>query len=419
MNVRTVVGSLMVVGAVLAGGRVAPGAAFSFTKIADESTSIPDGSGTFTGFDPPSVSGGKVAFMGNGASSQKGVYTNVPGSLTKVVDRNDTVPGEVFNYGNFNSFSFDGTNVAYTYTGGGIYTNVGGTFNIVAAPSTASFPTAIPGGSGDFTSLATPSIHGGKVAFEGSGASSQNGIYSNSSGTLGAVADTGTPIPPALADNFTSFNGPAIHSGNVAFRGASSFPASNGIYTSIGGSTSAVADLTTSIPSGSGSFTGFNDPSFDGTNVVFPGTGASQSGIYTDLGGSLVAVADETTLIPDGSGTFTSFSSPTLDGGVIAFVGGGSASQLGIYSTHGGSLMKVIDNGDLLDGKVIASSSLALRLATDEGLDGDSIAFEVRFDDGTEGIYLATLVPEPSSFFLAGVAVSALGWCGWRRRRRR
>ena len=60
--------------------------------------------------------------------------------------------------------------------------------------------TAIPGGSGNFTSFYHPSLDGGNVAFQGTG-SGQSGIYTDIGG-LGVVADLNTAIPGG-SGNFT------------------------------------------------------------------------------------------------------------------------------------------------------------------------------------------------------------------------
>jgi hypothetical protein len=72
---------------------------------------------------------------------------------------------------------------------------------------------------------------------------------------------------------------------------SSIFLASNGVVTS-------VADTHTAIPDGVGLFTNFDaTPSIDGGNVAFTARGANgQYGLYTTLGGSLTKVADTNTV---------------------------------------------------------------------------------------------------------------------------
>jgi hypothetical protein len=64
----------------------------------------------------------------------------------------------------------------------------------------------------------------------------------------------------------------------------------------------------------------------------------------------------------------------TLDGTNVAFLGFDNAVQAGIYASFGDSLLKVIDQAALLDGKTISSLSFFR-----EGLSGNSLAFLASF----------------------------------------
>lgn len=192
--------------------------------------------------------------------------------------------------------------------------------------------TPIPGGTGNFTALdIAPSLSSGNVAFLGEGSSDQVGIYIDVGGTLSVVADTSTPIPDGTG-SFTSFGTASLDGQDVSFKGDGTDQ--SGIYARIGGSLGTIADLSTSIPAGTGQFTGFGTypPSIDGGTVVFAASGSSsQSGIYADTTGSLSVVADTGTAIPGGSGNFVIFDIPSLDAGDVAFRGFGSG-QGGIYT---------------------------------------------------------------------------------------
>ncbi len=115
---------------------------FTFTKIADTNTPIPDGSGNFTGIGNPAISGGTVGFLGSGSGSQQGIYTGTGGTVAKIADTN----------------------------------------------------TLTPNGSGNFSGFSNPAISGGTVAFFGFG-SGQQGIFTGAGGTLSTVADTNTANP--------------------------------------------------------------------------------------------------------------------------------------------------------------------------------------------------------------------------------
>jgi hypothetical protein len=64
--------------------------------------------------------------------------------------------------------------------------------------------------------------------------------------------------------------------------------------------------------------------------VVFVGAGASQLGVYATLGGTLTRIADLTTAIPGGGGAlFKAFpAGPSLSGANVAF--GGTGTSLGV-----------------------------------------------------------------------------------------
>jgi hypothetical protein len=272
------------------------------------------------------------------------------------------------------------------------------------------------------------------------------------------VADTNTPVPgepvPGATGKFIDFGVPSLDGGNVAFIGFDfkdngSGVGQEGIYTNIGGSLKVVADTNTPIPRGTGKFRYFSQPLLDSGNVAFLGGSQGASGLYDgvyiisiperdsyrtaaptidkiphsvtrnvidpqqnryNIGGVLNVVADTNTPIPDGTGNFTSFDvgAVSLDRENVAFLGFGSDGQAGIYTNIGGSLSKVIDLNDSLDGQPVSFINFRC-----EGLSGNQIAFRAGFGN-KDGVFIATLtpersgVPEPSS----GLGVLALGALG-------
>jgi hypothetical protein len=372
-----------------------PAAAVSFdlSVVANQQTAVPAGSGTFTSFNPfPAVSEGNVAIIGFGAPLQRGIYLFDGGALVRVVDLNTAVPAGTGTFSNIISLALSGTTVAFRGVRGidqdGIYlfdhgalsrvvdlnTPIpagSGTFeSITGGPSlsgrrvtfngrgsqqegvylfdgsqlrrVADRNTGIPDATGRFTFFGVPSVSGDIVAFRGFG-NGLTGIYAFGGGTLRRVADVNTAIPAGRA-NFANFSAFVSLSGaNVAFRGVGS--GEEGIYLSSGGSLKRVADLTTSIPGGTGSFTGFSEfPALSGNNVAFLARGnAGQEGVYLFADGALSRVADRNTPIPDGTGTFTELAEPVLSGGKVAFRAVGSSGQAGIYSFAGTGLSRVAD----------------------------------------------------------------------------
>lgn len=366
---------------------------FAFRKVADTNTRIPGGTGNFTNFGiSPSLDGRYVAFRGDGASQQKGIYISSGGALEMVVNTNTRIPGGTGNFTGFGtSQSLNGGNVAFygDGVGGGplpfqqgiyIYIYSRGLTKVVDTY------TAIPSGRSHFTSffIGAPSLDRGNVAFLGEGPFEQLGIYVNSGG-LTKVADRNTAIPGGRS-NFTGFiEGPSLDGRNVAFVG---YGEPRGVYISSGNALEVVANTNTRIPGGTGNFTDFTgSPSLDGGNVAFHGGGSShQLGIYIRSGGTLEVVANTNTRIPGGTDTFFFFNSTSLDGRNVVFSGEGLHMKNSVYTTLGGSLRKVIDLNDALDGKKLDSLH-----ADQESLSGNSVAFHASFADGSQGIFVATL----------------------------
>ena len=273
-------------------------------RVAGFATSIPGGTGNFTSLPgaPGYSSSGQIALYGEGTGGQQGIYRMQNGPPIKVADLNTAIPNGT---GNFTAFfqqgppivpSIDGSNVAFFGAGSGgqqgIYVSLNGPPIRIADAATA-----IPGGSGNFTSFIpqepiapSPVISGSKVAFFGAGSGGQQGIY-----VLDYLAQVGPPIK--------------------------------------------IADTGTAIPGGIGAFTAFpQQPSLSGDNVAFLSAGSGgQQGLYrAGAVGPPIKVADLNTAIPGGTGNFTSFMgvgppiAPAIDGTSIAFFGAGSGGQQGI-----------------------------------------------------------------------------------------
>jgi hypothetical protein len=205
--------------------------------------------------------------------------------------------------------------------------------------------TPIPGGTGNFVTFAEPSIGSGNVAFLATGVG-QQGVYRLTPGDPITppnpirVADLGTPIP-AGSGSFTTLSGASISGFNTAFVGSG--VGQQGVYVAQPGDPVVpppnpirVADLTTPIPGGVGTFTAFSPPSLsiDGQTVAFVGSGVGQEGLYvaqpTDpiLPPNPIRVADLTTPIPGGFGTFVFIpGNPVrIVNQAVVFIGNGASS---------------------------------------------------------------------------------------------
>ncbi|MBD1869863.1 hypothetical protein H6F88_22095 [Oculatella sp. FACHB-28] len=362
---------------------------FTFTKIADTSTFIPDGTGTFTEFHAPSISGSNVAFLGKGSGFQRGIYTGLGDGLDKVVDTNTPIPGSPNgSFTNFIDSSISGSNVAFLGFGDGssqtgIYLSTEQGLAVVADRNTP-----IPGGNGNFTGFNVPDLSGNNVVFLGTNGQGSPGIYLDNGDQLTVVADPNTPIPGGTG-NFISFLSRAVSEDGVAFQGIGRDQ--SGIYTNIGGSLAVVADRNTLDPASNNNFTDFfMPPALSGDNVAFGGlsVGWDQAGIYTKVGSQLNAVATNS---PDrGVLEFINFmSAPSISGSNTAFLAGFDSA---IYTDVGGSFARLIGRDDTLDGKTLTSVDFS---PISNGLSDGSLAFLARFSDGSQGIFRADLVSQP------------------------
>lgn len=138
--------------------------------VANLDTAIPQGSGRFTFLSGEiTLDNDRVAFRGEGQDMQRGIYSNMTGPISKIVDKNDPIPE----------------------------------------------------GTGLFTSVGYPWFDHERILFTGDGAEGQQGIYVWENGALDYIADRNTPIPMgagSFVDFIFNWSPPSISRGNVAFR---------------------------------------------------------------------------------------------------------------------------------------------------------------------------------------------------------
>jgi hypothetical protein len=385
----------------------ASGAAQTFggTKVVETGVSYP-GAGTFTNITgPPSIAGATTAFVGNMSSPPIGVYTASGGTVTPIATTATPVPGGSGNFNTFNaaSLGLSSSGVAFLANTGspnlGVYSTVTGTLAPVANLSTP-FPTG-----GNFALFSVPAVSGNTVAFGGGNNPNPTGIFTKTgTGPIVTVAGTSTPVPGG-AGNFTVFIDPfygptipTISGTNVAFNGQGG--GRFGVYASISGTVTRIADNTITAPGGTGAFTGFGiAPAISGSQVAFVAQSSGRIGVYTGSGGTVTRVADTTTAAP-GGGTFSNFSPVTvaLSGGRVVFRAMTSLGQDGIFTDVTGSIQKVIAIGDVIDGRTVTG------LATsDFSYTGGDIAVSVAYSGGS-AVYRFAPVPEPAGLLALGLA---------------
>jgi len=146
-----------------------------------------------------------------------------------------------------------------------------------------------------------------------------------------------------------------------------------------------VGDAATAAPGGGT----FNDYGFQmaAQSAAFHGrTSLGREGIYRFDGAAYHRIADTTTPVPGGSGSFTGFGDDlSNDAGAVTFVGNTGAAR-GVYSTLTGRLQKIARAGDVVDGRTLADVTLARDAAT-----ANFVSFGARFDDGRSAVVVKAL----------------------------
>jgi hypothetical protein len=397
----------------------------SFDLVADSSTAIPGGVGTFTGFpNSPAIDGGNVSVYATGIGGQQGIYRFNPNPPPiKVADLNTTVPTAPEGVVNFTGFStapvISGDSVAFVGFGMGGHQGI---YRFVAPNPirVADLYTLIPNGVGSFTGYSSGlGISGSDIVFIGSGSGGQEGVYLANANPqpppITPIADTNTEIPGG-SGNFTRFMpqpppitpiAPSISGHYVAFFGAGG-EGQEGVYLAdVANPTPPpimpVADGNTTIPGGH-NFQFFTSFASEGNDVAFaggqnhdanPNLPFDEGGVYKVLNvlspsPPPIKVADLLTAVPAGIGNFTAFGSVAIDPGNVVFEGfssdGAGGTRKGLYTDFGGSLSKIIATGDTLGAKVVSD----LRFGS-HGFSNHQVAFAADFTDGTHAVFTATL----------------------------
>jgi hypothetical protein len=402
----------------------------AFNKIADESTSVPGGSGTFSFFNynhAPTIDNGEVSFSALGRTEQEGIYTTAGGLLRIAANRNSINPltSEKFYSVNFlQSPSIRGGKNAFygrdksTTTGGGIFIEEDGVLSPIIDNKTL-----MPGKNIAFETFNNVSMSSeGDVTFLNdvyvSTPETSYGIYKFVNTVLSEVAERGDTMPGS-DETFSRFSAPTIHSENVAFRGINNkanTPEYNvGIYTDRGGKLRKVVDTSTEMPDGSGrTFDALFRPAIHEKGITFYGSTNSREslGIYAEENGALKILVDKNTTLP-GVSTGYEVGSYASDGHDIVFsVANVSKNDYGssLYFSDRQKVVPLIKPTDTFDGKELK------RIFLDpHGYDDDVVAFKAQFADDTFGIYTATItIPEPTTATLITGMILCL--VGFRRR---
>jgi hypothetical protein len=352
-----------------------------FGKVADTATTVPGAGGTFVRLNAPVVDrAGNLGFLGIGQGNY-GIYGWSGGVLTRVADNNTPVPSGTGNFVNFGQPSIAGGRLAFQAVGTsqeGIYSYAAGSLTKVVNKLTAR-----PEG-GVFTSFGDPTLQDSAFAFVGSAGDNMSAYTLNGS-VVTPVVNTSTPIPGGTG-TFTAIDNPISDGSNYFFvgHGIGQF----GIYKKSGSAVTALLDKNTTVPGTAAKFTSIANLSQDGPNVSFTGVFAGTSGVFGLTGSDLQKVADTTTMVPGDQGShFTNFGVSSIGGPSVAFVGYDEKSRPGIYAWIGGELNRVIDSSVTLGGKIISDLDLSR-----SAVNGNRVTFQARFTDGSSALFSASLL---------------------------
>ncbi len=399
----------------------ARGQGFAFTSVVDSSTTVPGSAATFDNAFDVALSGDTIVFFGvDSTFTNLGIFRKtLGGSVTLVANRSTGVPGGVGTFTALQCPNISNGNIVFqgrdsnpNDVGVSIISKYSGVpLGVIANQSTV-IPNA---GSNRFTSLGLcPSIDGTAVAFLGlripnfgNANERREGIYlrASSASPIQVIADKGTARPglggtfnnaPSGTGNFTN---PVIKNGDVVFRGGGTQGTKSvGIYHWDGdtGTLSALIDSSDAMPGAMGNFNFFRAHAFDGQYIAFiaergdfPVTAA---GVYVlDVTtGTLSTVATLNTTIPGSMTTFqlnNGFSSPfsavAINDGDLYLSADeqepGSNSALFYWSVNDPTLQRVIGGGDMLDSKEV--SGIGFKSQGGGAFDGGRLAASISFTD--------------------------------------
>ena len=384
-------------------------AQFDIQLVADESTRPVGSSSPFNNLSVPAVDSGVVVFEGSGNGfDANGVFQSSSGGQpTPVVTNRTMIPGRSTQFANYGGLAIEDGQVLWEGTDGlnfsdfPIWTNQGGVTEV------ASLRTANPSVPGEaFRTVNDPRIESGAISYRGIGSDGDaTGIYLDTPTGAQPLIDVsdfgpdGTPF--ANLNGSYDFDGERVVVGanlNSSFRGVVAKDRSGGAAQTLAAPDFLAPGKQTAFAADLFAF----DVSVDEGNTVFTARDANgEPGLYLHDGAGLSLLYDNRDSVPGGAGTFSSFASGfqglATSGDRTTFVATDADNRKGLYSDANGKLERVIDVGSVLDNKTVADIFLS-----NLGFDGNDIAFLARFDDGSEGVYVATAnrpLAQPSVVF--------------------
>lgn len=357
----------------------AVGVNYGFSRIAQTG----DVAGNLGDPVPSLNNAGRVAFRASLVSYNEGhgIYSGNGGPLTTIFDT--TMDSTFFSgFQNFPTINDDGR-VAYIARRSGVwglYSGSGGPTETVALPPAPYAPPVSSLGYG-FPEISED----GKVWFVVDG-DTKHGIYSHSGGTYEMAFEDTIGDPAQIIS--------VSRDGRVAFYRDGIGGTDRAIFAT-GPDGAGPIELISAVGS---FFHGYDSIAVndDGLVAMVARFSSSTPGVYLGNGGPL-------TTITDINGPFGSFGAVSINNlGQIAFFAALDGGLGGIYTGPDPVAHKIIQVGESLDGSTVVRLSFGGHGLNDSG----QMAFYAKLADGREGIYIASVIPEPS---VAALLLGGLG----------
>lgn len=329
--------------------------------IADRSLNPPGVVGNLVGFDEPDISSAGVVFNGRDASFRSGIFAELGGILgmRSVAQFFDEIPGFNLRFNSVDDPNLSGTFAAFRSTylvgpsdlGWGLHVGRIVRIGVSIAPDlytvvlTGDDP---PGIVGPFYPLGylSHTNSGPLVAFSAQDEEFNSGIFTGSFpiGRIGStpprklqtIVSTGDPLPGSLGGFLAALN-LDMYDTEVSFWAF--------------GSTGRVGVCTVNV---------------NNRNVR--------------------RIAEQYEDAPGQMDQFEQFQATAISDSLVAFSARDSAGHQGLFVSVGENLRLIVDSFSTLDGKQVSEINFV-----EQGLNGTSLAFAVKFTDGSEAVYRADL----------------------------
>jgi hypothetical protein len=329
--------------------------------IADRNLNPPGVVGNLIGFEEPDLSSAGIVFTGRDASGRMGIFADPGGilSLRPVAQIFDEIPGFNLSFNTVDEPNVSGTFVSFKSTyvvgtsdlGWGIHVGRIITFGVSISPDlytvvlTGDDP---PGIVGPFYPLGylSHTNSGPLVAFSAQDEELNSGIFTGSF-PIGRIGST----PPRKLQTIISTGDP--------------------------------------LPGSLGSFLAALNLDMYDSEVSFWVLGSTgRTGVCTIniKNGSVSKIAEQFEDAPGPMGYFDQFQATAISDSLVAFSASDAAGNQGLFVSVDGNLRVIVDSFTTLDGKTVSEINFV-----EQGLSGTSLAFAVKFTDGSEAIYRADL----------------------------